>query len=66
MEEERIKSILTSLGIQMRVEGCGCCGSPTVTFIYNNEVIVRDEDHFEFNNVEPEPPIQDILEQLNI
>jgi hypothetical protein len=65
MEEtavDKIKRILTSHGIQMSVEGCGCCDSPTVTFIYNDEVIVEWEAQFEFDNLIPEPPAQNILE----
>jgi len=42
--KERMIEILKSHGIEMEVEGCGCCGSPCVTFVYNGETIVDDSD----------------------
>lgn len=32
--------ILKKHGISMRVDGCGCCDSPGVTFVYNGEAIL--------------------------
>ena len=37
---ERMIAILESHGIEMEVVGCGCCGSPEVTFKYRNESIL--------------------------
>lgn len=42
--EERMIEILKSHGIEMKVGGCGCCGSPWVTFKYNGETIVDGDD----------------------
>ena len=39
--ESRLLDVLTSLDIQMRLWGCGCCDSPQLTFIYQEEVIVE-------------------------
>ena len=36
--------ILKSHGIEMKVGGCGCCGSPWITFKYKGETIVDDDD----------------------
>lgn len=36
-------NILRSLDIEMSVYGCGCCGSPSVRFIYKSEIIVDDK-----------------------
>lgn len=36
-------SILKSHGISMRVSGCGCCDSPSVSFSYGGEEIIVDE-----------------------
>ena len=43
--------ILKEHGIEMIVGGCGCCGSPWVTFKYNGEVIFDDE-HADFDTME--------------
>ena len=37
---ERMIAILESHGIEMEVVGCGCCGSPEVTFAYRGESIL--------------------------
>ncbi len=37
---ERMIAILESHGIEMEVAGCGCCGSPEVTFKYRSESIL--------------------------
>lgn len=41
---ERMKDILRGLGISMSVDGCGCCGSPHVTFSFNRKTIVDQDD----------------------
>lgn len=50
---ERIKKILASHNISMSVNGCGCCGSPWVSFKYKNEVLLRDADWVCFQMEEP-------------
>lgn len=42
--EEQMIEILKSHGIEMKVGGCGCCGSPWITFKYKGETIVDDDD----------------------
>jgi len=44
---EIVKKILLSHGIKMKIEGCGCCGSPGVSFEYNGEKIIDNMDMFE-------------------
>lgn len=45
---QRILQILKYHKIDMTVEGCGCCDSPSVTFRYKDEIIANDEGHFSF------------------
>lgn len=45
---ERMKQILKEAGISMSVNGCGCCGSPVVTFTYKGEQILDHEDDCSF------------------
>lgn len=46
--------ILKQLEIQMSVNGCGCCGSPSVTFKYKNQPILEDYDNCNFDTEEKE------------
>jgi hypothetical protein len=46
---KKVKEILKANDIEMSVGGCGCCGSPFVSFSYRGEVIVEDEDDFKFD-----------------
>lgn len=39
---EKMKQILKENGIEMQVGGCGCCGSPWITFNYKGEEIIDD------------------------
>ena len=41
---KRMINILKEHGIEMSVGGCGCCGSPWVTFKYNGDIIFDDDD----------------------
>ena len=41
---DKVKEILASHGIEMNVHGCGCCGSPSVKFIYNGLEIIDEYD----------------------
>ena len=47
--KEQVIKILSEHGIKMSIGGCGCCGSPWVSFEYNGEMIVNDEESFSFN-----------------
>ena len=42
---ESVKHVLRSHGIQMDIDGCGCCGSPSVKVIYDG-ILIADEDEF--------------------
>ncbi len=46
---ERVMAILREHGIRMAVGGCGCCGSPWVSFWYNGEQILDSEDYASFD-----------------
>ncbi len=41
---QRVKDILNEHGITLQVDGCGCCGSPSVYFKYKDEVIINDSN----------------------
>ncbi len=45
---ERMKKILNEHGIKMSVGGCGCCGSPWVSFEYKGEVLFDGEEQLTF------------------
>ena len=44
--KEKIKEILKQHNIKMSVGGCGCCGSPWVSFEKDGVKIVDDVDYF--------------------
>jgi hypothetical protein len=46
---KKVKEILKANDIEMSVGGCGCCGSPFFSFSYKGEVIVEEEDNFNFD-----------------
>lgn len=46
---KKVKEILKANDIEMSVNGCGCCGSPTVSFSYKGEVIIDEESDFKFD-----------------
>lgn len=52
-EQKKVEEILSSLGITMRVSGCGCCDSPHVYFVYKGEVLL-DTGNVEIDNIPPE------------
>jgi len=56
METDKAKElmikILKNYGIEMEVFGCGCCGSPTVSFSWNGESLLKDEDSCNFSTNE--------------
>ena len=44
--KEKMIEILKQHNIKIEIGGCGCCGSPWVSFEYNGEKIVENEDDF--------------------
>ena len=46
---ECIKEILETHGIRMAIGGCGCCGSPWVSFWYKGEQLLDSEDYTTFD-----------------
>ena len=51
--KDRIIKILKNHGILMNIDGCGCCGSPLVSFSYNGELIIDTEVEFILEMIEP-------------
>lgn len=47
-QKQKMIDILRSHGIEMNVGGCGCCGSPWVSFRYKGELIVDGEEECQF------------------
>lgn len=54
MSMDKMIDVLRSNGIQMEVGGCGCCGSPWVTFAYKGQKIF-DGDNCDFDTGPIEP-----------
>ena len=50
--KEKIAEILKEHGIKIEIGGCGCCGSPWVSFEYKGEMIIKDEDYFKIDMFE--------------
>lgn len=51
-KEEGIKKaveILRSLGVELSVNGCGCCESPWVDMKFQGETILTEADNCNFN-----------------
>lgn len=46
--KQQVMDILAEHGIKMNVTGCGCCGSPTVSFEHDGKLVVDEEDQFGF------------------
>ena len=40
-----MKLTLQQYNIEMTIQGCGCCGSPTVSFMHDGDYILKDEDN---------------------
>ena len=56
-KEKKIMDVLDVLrkhGIKMSVAGCGCCGSPYVSFEYKNEMIADGYECFTFDMFDKE------------
>jgi len=47
--KEKIAEILKEHGIKIEIGGCGCCGSPWVSFEYKGEMIIKDQDDFKID-----------------
>ena len=45
---KQVKELLRSLELEVDIEACGCCDSPSVTVRYKGETIVDDQDNFSF------------------
>ena len=43
----QVQNILKSHKIEMNIWGCGCCGSPVVSFKYEGKSILSEESDFE-------------------
>ena len=41
---EEMKAILRIHNIEMAVGGCGCCGSPWISFRYEGKTIIEDDE----------------------
>jgi threonine dehydrogenase-like Zn-dependent dehydrogenase len=49
IRDEKLKEIETILkehDIKIKIQGCGCCGSPVVSFKYAGVLIIDEEDEF--------------------
>lgn len=49
---KKLAKLLHAHEIEMKIYGCGCCGSPTVTVKHKGEIIVDDLYDFTFNSNE--------------
>ena len=47
--QREVEKILKNLGIEMKVGGCGCCGSPWVSFKYKGKTILDAQDDCNLN-----------------
>jgi len=54
--KEKVIEILKSHNIRMEIGGCGCCGSPWVSFEYKGEKIVDEQDEFRIDMFENDNP----------
>ena len=43
---EEVEQVLRDAGIHMYVNGCGCCGSPWVTFEYGGALLLDRKEDF--------------------
>lgn len=52
--EKKVKEILKQHNIKMSIGGCGCCGSPWVSFEKDGVKIVDDVEYFTIDMFEDE------------
>lgn len=45
----RMEEILRSLGVEMKVGGCGCCGSPWIEFRFNGQEFKSEYEQLDTN-----------------
>lgn len=50
--KEKMKEILKQHNIRMMIHGCGCCGSPLVSFEKDGTMIVNEVDDFNIDMFE--------------
>lgn len=46
-----LKELLDSIDVELSIWGCGCCGSPAVTFKHKGKTIIDDCGDFKFSNL---------------
>lgn len=51
-QQKLVESILKEHNIKMSIDGCGCCGSPTVSFEKDGVKIVDSADNFRIDMFE--------------
>lgn len=44
-----VMQILEKHHIKMKIDACGCCGSPIISFEYNGKELLKDKEYFDFD-----------------